>query len=79
MAEAAIIDGKAFAANLRARIGRQVAALVARDGATPGLAALLVGDDPVSGLTGVSSSAGTVMARNSGCAASKTPRTTPSA
>ena len=50
MAEAAIIDGKAFAANLRARIGRQVAALVARDGATPGLAALLVGDDPASHL-----------------------------
>ncbi len=50
MAEAAIIDGKAFAANLRARIGRQVSALVARDGATPGLAALLVGDDPASHL-----------------------------
>ncbi len=50
MPEAAIIDGKAFAANLRARIGRQVAALMARDGATPGLAALLVGDDPASHL-----------------------------
>ena len=50
MAEAAIIDGKAFAATLRARIGRQVAALMARDGATPGLAALLVGDDPASHL-----------------------------
>ena len=50
MAEAAIIDGEAFAAKLRARIGRQVAALVARDGATPGLAALLVGDDPASHL-----------------------------
>ncbi len=50
MAEAASIDGEAFAANLRARIGRQVAALVARDGATPGLAALLVGDDPASHL-----------------------------
>ncbi|MCH7888566.1 MAG: bifunctional methylenetetrahydrofolate dehydrogenase/methenyltetrahydrofolate cyclohydrolase FolD [Proteobacteria bacterium] len=50
MAEAAIIDGKAFAASLRARIARQVAALVARDGATPGLAALLVGDDPASRL-----------------------------
>ena len=50
MTEAAIIDGEAFAAKLRARIGRQVAALVARDGATPGLAALLVGDDPASHL-----------------------------
>ncbi len=48
MSEAAIIDGKAFAQDLRARIGRQTAALKARDGVTPGLAALLVGDDPAS-------------------------------
>ncbi len=48
MSEAAIIDGKAFAQDLRARICRQTAALKARDGVTPGLAALLVGDDPAS-------------------------------
>ena len=48
MSEAAIIDGKAFAQDLRARIGRQTAALKARDGVTPGLAALLVGADPAS-------------------------------
>jgi len=48
MAIAKIIDGKSFAAGLRARIGRQVAALAARHGITPGLAAVLVGDDPAS-------------------------------
>ena len=46
MSEAKIIDGKAFAAGLRARIGRQVTALKAGHGITPGLAAVLVGDDP---------------------------------
>jgi methylenetetrahydrofolate dehydrogenase (NADP+)/methenyltetrahydrofolate cyclohydrolase len=45
---AKLIDGKAFAAGLRARIGRQVAALAARHGIIPGLAAVLVGDDPAS-------------------------------
>ncbi|MDA0651695.1 MAG: bifunctional methylenetetrahydrofolate dehydrogenase/methenyltetrahydrofolate cyclohydrolase FolD [Proteobacteria bacterium] len=48
MAEARIIDGKSFAAGLRARIGRQVAVLKARHGIIPGLAAVLVGDDPAS-------------------------------
>ena len=48
MPEAAIIDGKAYAQNLRAEIGRRVAALKARDGTTPGLAVVLVGDDPAS-------------------------------
>ena len=48
MPDARIIDGKAFAANLRARIGRQVAALKDRDGLIPGLAAVLVGEDPAS-------------------------------
>lgn len=42
------IDGKAFAARLRARIGEQVAALKADHGITPGLAVVLVGDDPAS-------------------------------
>ena len=48
MGEARIIDGKAFAARLRARVGRQVAALRAARGVTPGLAAVLIGADPAS-------------------------------
>jgi len=44
---AEIIDGKAFAAALRARIAERVACLGAR-GVTPGLAVVLVGDDPAS-------------------------------
>ncbi len=42
------IDGKAFAAGLRAKIAGQVAALRAEHGITPGLAVVLVGDDPAS-------------------------------
>jgi len=45
---ARIIDGKAFAEAMRARLARQVAALAARHGVRPGLAAVLVGDDPAS-------------------------------
>jgi methylenetetrahydrofolate dehydrogenase (NADP+)/methenyltetrahydrofolate cyclohydrolase len=48
MSEARIIDGKAFAADLRARIGQEVAALKAEHGVTPGLAVVLVGEDPAS-------------------------------
>ena len=48
MTDAIIIDGKSFAAGLRARIGRQVAVLTKRHGIIPGLAAVLVGDDPAS-------------------------------
>ncbi len=44
---AEIIDGKAFAAGLRARIAEQVARL-AGDGLVPGLAVVLVGEDPAS-------------------------------
>ncbi|WBU53242.1 bifunctional methylenetetrahydrofolate dehydrogenase/methenyltetrahydrofolate cyclohydrolase FolD [Paracoccus sp. SCSIO 75233] len=42
------IDGKAFAAELRQRIADQVAALKAEHGVTPGLAVVLVGEDPAS-------------------------------
>ncbi len=42
-----VIDGKAYAAGLRARIGQAVAGLAAR-GAQPGLAVVLVGEDPAS-------------------------------
>ncbi|WEF26010.1 bifunctional methylenetetrahydrofolate dehydrogenase/methenyltetrahydrofolate cyclohydrolase FolD [Paracoccus sp. S3-43] len=44
---AKLIDGKAFAAALRARIATQVAAMAAQ-GITPGLAVVLVGEDPAS-------------------------------
>ncbi|WP_112321631.1 bifunctional methylenetetrahydrofolate dehydrogenase/methenyltetrahydrofolate cyclohydrolase FolD [Oceanibium sediminis] len=43
-----IIDGKAFAAGVRARIADQVAQLKAEQGITPGLAVVLVGEDPAS-------------------------------
>ncbi|MDO5606668.1 MAG: bifunctional methylenetetrahydrofolate dehydrogenase/methenyltetrahydrofolate cyclohydrolase FolD [Paracoccus sp. (in: a-proteobacteria)] len=42
------IDGKAFAAELRGRIADQVAALKRDHGLVPGLAVVLVGDDPAS-------------------------------
>jgi methylenetetrahydrofolate dehydrogenase (NADP+)/methenyltetrahydrofolate cyclohydrolase len=45
---ATIIDGKAFAAGLRARIGVQTEAFRAAAGRAPGLAVVLVGDDPAS-------------------------------
>ena len=43
-----IIDGKAFAAGVRARVAARVAALAGSDGIVPGLAVVLVGDDPAS-------------------------------
>ena len=45
---AKIIDGKAFAADVRARVAEQVATLKADHGITPGLAVVLVGEDPAS-------------------------------
>lgn len=48
MAEASIIDGKAFAAGLRERVAGAVAQLKADHGVTPGLAVVLVGEDPAS-------------------------------
>ncbi len=48
MAQAQIIDGKAFAEGLRGRIAQEVAALKADHGLTPGLAVVLVGEDPAS-------------------------------
>lgn len=45
---ATIIDGKAFAESLRGRIATGVAAFVDRAGRTPGLAVVLVGEDPAS-------------------------------
>ena len=45
---AKIIDGKAFAATLRARIAAETARLKSAYGIVPGLATVLVGDDPAS-------------------------------
>ena len=46
-AGATLIDGKAIAAQVRERVARETAELKAR-GVTPGLAVVLVGDDPAS-------------------------------
>jgi len=45
---ATLIDGKAFAANTRAQIATHVARLRDDHGITPGLAVILVGEDPAS-------------------------------
>ena len=45
---AEIIDGKAFAANLRARVGEAAAEFEGRAGRKAGLAVVLVGEDPAS-------------------------------
>ncbi|TMJ09411.1 MAG: bifunctional methylenetetrahydrofolate dehydrogenase/methenyltetrahydrofolate cyclohydrolase FolD [Bacillati bacterium ANGP1] len=45
---ARILDGKALAAQVEREVAAQAAALTARYGASPGLAAILVGDDPAS-------------------------------
>ena len=45
---AKIIDGKAYAEGLRARIAKAVTELKAEHGLTPGLAVVLVGEDPAS-------------------------------
>jgi methylenetetrahydrofolate dehydrogenase (NADP+) / methenyltetrahydrofolate cyclohydrolase len=45
---ATIIDGKAIAQEVRAEVAREVAALTAQTGAPPGLATVLVGNDPAS-------------------------------
>ncbi|AOZ68620.1 bifunctional methylenetetrahydrofolate dehydrogenase/methenyltetrahydrofolate cyclohydrolase [Rhodobacter xanthinilyticus] len=45
---ATIIDGKAFAANVRAQVAGHVTRLKEEQGLTPGLAVVLVGEDPAS-------------------------------
>ena len=47
---ARVLNGNEIAAGLRAEIANGVAALVADAGVTPGLAAVLVGNDPASGV-----------------------------
>jgi methylenetetrahydrofolate dehydrogenase (NADP+)/methenyltetrahydrofolate cyclohydrolase len=48
MSMATIIDGKAVAARVREDVAAGVSALVAETGVSPGLATVLVGDDPAS-------------------------------
>ena len=48
MSKAAVIDGKAFAEGLRARVAEQAAAFEAAVGRKAGLAVVLVGEDPAS-------------------------------
>ena len=45
---ATVIDGKAFAATVRGRVAEHVARLKEEHGITPGLAVVLVGEDPAS-------------------------------
>jgi methylenetetrahydrofolate dehydrogenase (NADP+) / methenyltetrahydrofolate cyclohydrolase len=47
---AKLIDGKAIAAALRAKIAATVSGLAAEHGVVPGLAVILVGDDPASAI-----------------------------
>lgn len=47
---AQLLDGKALAQQIRERIAKDTAELVAKTGVRPGLAAILVGDDPASKL-----------------------------
>jgi methylenetetrahydrofolate dehydrogenase (NADP+)/methenyltetrahydrofolate cyclohydrolase len=47
---AEIIDGKAIAAKVREEVARDVAAFTAEHGRKPGLATILVGDDPASAI-----------------------------
>ena len=48
MPNAKLIDGKAFAEGLRERVGAAVTTLKADHGVTPGLAVILVGENPAS-------------------------------
>jgi len=48
MSSATIIDGKAIAARLRAEVAAEVARISREHGVTPGLAVVLVGEDPAS-------------------------------
>jgi methylenetetrahydrofolate dehydrogenase (NADP+)/methenyltetrahydrofolate cyclohydrolase len=50
MANASIIDGKAIGADLRARITAEITQRVAQGHQAPGLAVVLVGDDPASAI-----------------------------
>lgn len=50
MPRARVLDGKALAARMEAALAAEVASLKARSGKAPGLAVVLVGDDPASAI-----------------------------
>jgi methylenetetrahydrofolate dehydrogenase (NADP+)/methenyltetrahydrofolate cyclohydrolase len=50
MGAATIIDGKAIAQDVREQVARDVAAFTAETGVVPGLATVLVGEDPASAI-----------------------------
>ena len=52
MADARLIDGKAFAANIRKAVAEKVVGLWENHGLTPKLAVVLVGEDPASAIYG---------------------------
>jgi methylenetetrahydrofolate dehydrogenase (NADP+)/methenyltetrahydrofolate cyclohydrolase len=62
MSHAQVIDGKAFAAGLRDRIAGAVPAFASAIGRKPGLAVVLVGDDPASAVYVASKGKATVAA-----------------
>lgn len=62
MSGATVIDGKAFAAGLRARIAEAVPAFTAATGRVPGLAVVLIGDDAASAVYVASKGKATVAA-----------------
>ncbi|MGQ0680237.1 MAG: bifunctional 5,10-methylenetetrahydrofolate dehydrogenase/5,10-methenyltetrahydrofolate cyclohydrolase [Actinomycetota bacterium] len=63
---ASIIDGRQISAEVKEQVRRGVAELVAARGITPGLAAILVGDDPASEVyVGAKQKAATAAAMNS--------------
>jgi methylenetetrahydrofolate dehydrogenase (NADP+) / methenyltetrahydrofolate cyclohydrolase len=47
---ATVIDGREVAARIRADVAREVAAITERTGSPPGLATILLGDDPASAI-----------------------------
>jgi methylenetetrahydrofolate dehydrogenase (NADP+)/methenyltetrahydrofolate cyclohydrolase len=62
LSDATIIDGKAFAAGLRARIAEAVPAFTMATGRIPGLAVVLVGDDAASAVYVASKGKATIAA-----------------
>ncbi len=48
MSEAVVIDGRTFSAKLRQKAAAEVSRITAESGVTPGLAVVLVGEDPAS-------------------------------
>lgn len=62
IANAAVIDGKAFAANLRERLAAIVPDFQKATGRVPGLAVVLVGDDPASSVYVASKGKATIAA-----------------